>query len=116
MPRKLLTIKVDLVVHGAAGLCLRDVHVDVEGLVLFEKVLDGDPGRGDGVVPSPLLPLPVQQVRVWWQPKDVRAYSEQCCGSGRFIPDPIIFHPGCEIFHPGSASKNLSILTQKIGF
>jgi hypothetical protein len=28
----------------------------------------------------------------------------QCCGSGMFIPDP------------GSASKNLSILTQKNGF
>ncbi len=35
----------------------------------------------------------------------------QCCGSGMFIPDP-----GSEFFHPGSASKNLSILTQKYGF
>jgi hypothetical protein len=33
----------------------------------------------------------------------------QCCGSGMFIPDP-------NFFHPGSASKNLSILTQKSGF
>ncbi len=30
----------------------------------------------------------------------------QCCGSGMFIPDP-------NFFHPGSASKNLSILTPK---
>jgi hypothetical protein len=35
--------------------------------------------------------------------------SNQCCGSGMFIPDP-------NFFHPGSASKNLSILTQKNGF
>ncbi len=33
----------------------------------------------------------------------------QCCGSGLFIPDQTFFHPG-------SASKNLSILTQKNGF
>jgi hypothetical protein len=32
------------------------------------------------------------------------------CGSGIFIPDPHFF------FHPGSASNNLSISTQKIGF
>jgi hypothetical protein len=35
--------------------------------------------------------------------------SKQCCGSGMFIPDP-------NFLHPGSASKNLSILTQKNGF
>jgi hypothetical protein len=28
------------------------------------------------------------------------------------IPDPTL-HPGFDFFHPGSASKNLSILTQK---
>jgi hypothetical protein len=33
----------------------------------------------------------------------------QCCGSGMFIPDP-------NFFHPGSASKNLSILTPKKWF
>jgi hypothetical protein len=33
----------------------------------------------------------------------------QCCGSGMFIPDP-------NFFHPGSESKNLSILTKKNGF
>jgi hypothetical protein len=31
----------------------------------------------------------------------------QCCGSGMFIPDP-------NFFHPGFASKNLSIFTQNI--
>jgi hypothetical protein len=31
----------------------------------------------------------------------------QCCGSGMFIPDP-------NIFHPGSVLKNLSILNQKL--
>jgi hypothetical protein len=31
----------------------------------------------------------------------------QCCGSGMFIPDPIFFHPG-------SKSKNLSILPKKM--
>jgi hypothetical protein len=36
-----------------------------------------------------------------------RTYKAQCCGSGRFIPDP-------NFFHPGSTSKNLSILTQKL--
>ncbi len=36
-----------------------------------------------------------------------RTYKAQCCGSGRFIPDP-------NFFHPGSASKNLRILTQKL--
>ncbi len=36
----------------------------------------------------------------------------QCCGSG--IPDPNFFHPGSDVFHHGSASKNLSVLTQKI--
>ena len=30
----------------------------------------------------------------------------QCCGSGMFIPEP-------NFFHPGSASKNLSILASK---
>ncbi len=40
----------------------------------------------------------------------------QCCGSGMFIPDPTFFHPGSELSpfripDPGSASKNLSILT-----
>jgi hypothetical protein len=30
-----------------------------------------------------------------------------------FIPDPYFFHPGSEFLHSGSASKNLSILTQK---
>jgi len=35
--------------------------------------------------------------------------KKECCGSGCFsrIPDPIFFHPG-------SASKNLNILTQKM--
>jgi len=46
VPRKLFTIKVDLVVHGAAGLRLRDVHVDVERFVLLEKVLNGKAGPG----------------------------------------------------------------------
>jgi hypothetical protein len=34
------------------------------------------------------------------------------------IPDPTFFHPGSriQIFHPGSTSKNLSILTPKIVF
>jgi hypothetical protein len=43
----------------------------------------------------------------------------QCCGSRRFIPDPgsEFFASWIRIFcipDPGSASKNLSILTQKI--
>jgi hypothetical protein len=39
----------------------------------------------------------------------------QCCGSGMFIPDPNFFHPGSDpIQDPGSASKNLSILTKKM--
>jgi hypothetical protein len=45
------------------------------------------------------------------------------CGSGMFIPDPgsDFFHPGSRfrifsIPNPGSASKRLSILTQKNGF
>ncbi len=46
----------------------------------------------------------------------------QCCRSGMFIPDPNFsfpdpnfFHPGSVFFpSPGSASKNLSILTQKL--
>jgi len=63
VPRKLLTVKVDFVIHGAAGLRLRDIHVHVKRLVFLEKVLDGYPGRGDGIV-STLLPLPVQQVRI----------------------------------------------------
>jgi hypothetical protein len=29
--------------------------------------------------------------------------------SGPWVPVPIFIHPGSEIFHPGSASKNLSI-------
>ncbi len=41
------------------------------------------------------------------------------CGSGMFIPDPNFFHPGSRTqgqkdSGSGSASKNLSILTQKI--
>ncbi len=41
----------------------------------------------------------------------------QCCGSGMFIPDPNFFYPGSKFFSilvPGSTSKNLSILTQKL--
>jgi hypothetical protein len=43
----------------------------------------------------------------------------RCCGSRN--PDPNVLYPGSriQIFSipdPGSASKNLSILTQKIGF
>jgi hypothetical protein len=38
-----------------------------------------------------------------------------CCGSGMFIPDPNFFHHGSRVKRiPASASKNLSILTQKI--
>ncbi len=43
----------------------------------------------------------------------------QCYGSGMFIPDPNFFHPGFRIrifFNPGSASKNLSILTPEKWF
>ncbi len=58
----------------------------------------------------------------------VKSYQDniyQCCGSGMFIPnpgspipDPTFFHPGSRIWpvsvsDPGSASKNLSILTPK---
>jgi hypothetical protein len=42
---------------------------------------------------------------------------EQCCGSGMFIPDPNFFQLGTRVKKfpdPGSASKNLSILTQKL--
>jgi hypothetical protein len=38
--------------------------------------------------------------------------KDQCCGSGMFIPDP-----GSDFFSipdPGSTSKNLRILTQKM--
>jgi hypothetical protein len=41
----------------------------------------------------------------------VDSFLEQCCGYGMFIPDPTF-----SISDPGSASKNLSILTQKNGF
>jgi hypothetical protein len=41
----------------------------------------------------------------------VDIFLEQCCGSGMFIQDPTF-----SISDPGSASKNLSILTQKNGF
>jgi hypothetical protein len=39
-----------------------------------------------------------------------RHFTEKCCGSAMFIPDP-----GCEVFHPGSGStsKNLSIFNPK---
>jgi hypothetical protein len=41
-------------------------------------------------------------------------YCSQCCGSGMFIPGSKIFFsswiPDPNFFHPGSASKNLSIL------
>ncbi len=43
-------------------------------------------------------------------------YRDQCCGSEMFIPDPNFFHTGSRVKKiPGSASasKNLSILTQK---
>jgi hypothetical protein len=44
--------------------------------------------------------------------------GSQCCGSGMFITDPTFFHSRSRIriFYPGSASKNLSILTQKNRF
>ncbi len=44
-------------------------------------------------------------------------YRYQCCGSGMFIPDLSFFHLGSRVKKipgPGSASQNLSILTQKI--
>jgi hypothetical protein len=44
-------------------------------------------------------------------------FSSQRRGSGMFISDPNFLHPGSrvkKIPYPGSASKNFSILTQKI--
>jgi hypothetical protein len=37
----------------------------------------------------------------------------QCCGSGMFVLDPNFSIPYPNLFHPGSASKNLSLLSQK---
>ncbi len=44
---------------------------------------------------------------------------DQCCGSGMFIPDSNFFpsrFSDPNIFHPGFASQNISILTQNNGF
>jgi|LakMenEpi03Aug12_release.lakeMendotaPanAssembly.Ray.scaffolds.fasta_scaffold1121098_1 hypothetical protein len=43
----------------------------------------------------------------------------QCCGSGRFVPDPNFFHPGFRIQDQIDSGfririKNLSILTKKL--
>jgi hypothetical protein len=63
------------------------------------------------------LPPPSWHYKIVSEGKTVS--FKQCCGSGMFIPDP----PGSEFsipdpnfFHPGSASKNLSILTPKNSF
>jgi hypothetical protein len=53
------------------------------------------------------------------QPPPSPHSSYQCCGSGIFIPDPNFFHSEARIQgqkDSDSASKNLSILTQKIVF
>ncbi len=59
--------------------------------------------------PGVLSSLPVSSGEFF---KPAARWSKyQCCGSGMFIPDP-----GSDVFHPGSASKNLSILTQQKWF
>jgi hypothetical protein len=91
------------------------------------------PGEGEGEACVPLL-HPALQPQHHWEPTATRitkcfpliffkATYQQCCGSGMFIPDPgsdffpsRIPDPNFSIPDPGSASKNLSILTQKIGF
>ncbi len=70
------------------------------------------------------VPVPVPLTKGSGRPKNLRiqriliTYFLQCCGSGMFIPDPgsdffpsRIPDPNC--LHPGSSSKNLSILTPK---
>jgi hypothetical protein len=85
-------------------------------------------GDQEGIEPAVRdEPLPVRQVQRpsrqalqqgFFQTK--HAEGKQCfnqyCGLRMFIPDSNFLHPGFEFFHPGSASKNSSILTQKNGF
>ncbi len=66
-------------------------------------------------VPTVPVPVPVPVPQHWFY-----LHMKQCCGSGMIIPDPKFFHSGSWIkgfTDPGSrsasASKNLSILTQK---
>ncbi len=47
------------------------------------------------------------------EPKSPPDPPLQCCGSGMFIPDPTFSIPDPNCLHPGSASKNLSILAPK---
>ncbi len=65
----------------------------------------------------------IQHVRPSFSERTTSTPHEQCCGSRMFIPDPgsDFFpsripdpDPNFSIPDPGSASKNLSILTQKM--
>ncbi len=68
--------------------------------------------------------LYVQKVRVIlgsesgsWSVSSCSVPDPGCLSGSRIrlfsIPDPNFFHPGSEFFDPGSAQKNLSILTPK---
>jgi hypothetical protein len=46
----------------------------------------------------------------------IKGGHQLCCGSGMFIRLFSIPDPGSDFFHPGSASKSESILSQKNGF
>ncbi len=78
------------------------------GDCLGGRQLEGGQGRrdrGGGVQPDRHRLIRGQQARYpVVQPAqhyNAKGWSNQCCGSGMFIPDSNFFHPGSEFFHPG---------------
>ncbi len=68
---------------------------------------DARPAAGEDKRPGPAEARPFNHCSSLMFGEMLRRF--QCCGSGMLIPYPTLFHPG-------SASKNLSILTPKNGF
>ncbi len=82
-------------------------EVRLQQVRLHPRALLPEPGEGDQPRHLPRVPVTGRQSFSYLILVAICQSFWQCCGSGMFIPDP-------NFFHPGSASKNVSIWTQNI--
>ncbi len=109
-------------IHLTRSLLEERIDIELELELGHVQVLDVLLYGGAALDPLPSLLLGVIRVSSSLLGGPTAKVKAQCCGSGMFIPDPgsDFFHPGSgsrirtvSIPDPGSASKNLCILTQK---